>query len=151
MLENRFTDQNKRLSDFQNEVWVHCPQCQKQAFARRFAETKSARLTCSHCGYHKEETTQMPYKHGATYELVQAAHAYFDAQLWFKVPFKNDVFWAYNLEHLNYLEAYIAAKLREHQDRTHFTLLEKLPKFYHEAKNRAPLLKLIEKLKEKRL
>ncbi len=149
MSENRFTDQNKRLSDFQVEVWVHCPQCQNQAFARRFAETKSARLTCSNCGYHKEETTQMPYTNGTTYEFIQAAHGYFGAKLWFSAPFKNQTFWAYNLEHLKYLEAYIGAKLREHTDRTHFTLLEKLPKFYHEAKNRDPLLKLIEKLKRK--
>ena len=40
--------------------------------------------------------------------------------------------------------------LREHKDRTHFTLLEKLPRFYHEAKNREVLLKLIAKLKAKK-
>ena len=46
-----------------------------------------------------------------------------------------------------YLEKYISATLREHKDRTNFTLLEKLPKFYHEAKNREGLLKIIAKLK----
>jgi hypothetical protein len=39
--------------------------------------------------------------------------------------------------------------MREHKDRAHFTLLEKLPKFYHEGKNRTALLKIIEKLKKK--
>ncbi|MGO4770339.1 hypothetical protein ACEN2I_01645 [Flavobacterium sp. W22_SRS_FK3] len=78
-----------------------------------------------------------------------AAHAYFDAELWLQLPFKNDIFWAYNESHLVYLEQYIAATLREHKDRTHFTLVEKLPKFYHEAKNREPLLKIIDKLKKK--
>jgi hypothetical protein len=39
--------------------------------------------------------------------------------------------------------------LREHKDRTHFTLLEKLPKFYHEAKNREGVLKIIAKLNNK--
>ena len=56
----------------------------------------------------------------------------------------------FNREHLDYLEAYISAMLREHKDRTHFTLLEKLPRFYHEAKNRDTLLKLIAKLKNKK-
>ena len=84
------------------------------------------------------------------YELMVAAHAYFDAALWYSAPFKNDTFWAYNPEHLTYLEDYITAKLREHSDREHFTLLEKLPKFYHEAKNREGLLKLIEKLRAKK-
>jgi hypothetical protein len=40
MNDHRFTDQHKRLTDFQNEVWMHCQYCQKQAYARRFAETK---------------------------------------------------------------------------------------------------------------
>jgi hypothetical protein len=63
--------------------------------------------------------------------------------------FKNDVIFAFNGDHLNYLENYISANLREHKDRNHFTLLEKLPKFYHEAKNREALLKIIQKLKNK--
>lgn len=56
---------------------------------------------------------------------------------------------AFNLEHLTYLEQYIADDLREHKDRTGFTLLERLPKFYHEAKNRKALLAIIQKVEEK--
>lgn len=64
------------------------------------------------------------------------AHQYFQVELWLQAPFKKDIFWAYNDKHLEYLERYIAATIREHKDRSGFTLLEKLPKFYHEAKNR---------------
>ncbi|HLS37458.1 MAG TPA: hypothetical protein VK023_04225 [Sphingobacterium bovisgrunnientis] len=64
-------------------------------------------------------------------------------------PFKNDVFVALNADHLTYLEQYITADLREHKDRTGFTLLERLPKFYHDAKNRKALLAIIQKLKKK--
>ena len=78
-----------------------------------------------------------------------AAHQYFQAEIWLKAPFKNDVFWGYNDKHLEYLERYISATLREHKDRSHFTLLEKLPKFYHDAKKRDGLLKIIAKLKSK--
>jgi hypothetical protein len=70
-------------------------------------------------------------------------------ELWLKAPFKNEVFWAFNDKHLEYLERYISAILREHKARTGFTLLEKLPKFYHEAKNREDLLKIITKLRNK--
>jgi Zn ribbon nucleic-acid-binding protein len=149
MSENRFSDQNKRLTDFQNEVWVHCPQCQKQAMAHFLPELKKVRLFCAHCGFHKEVSMLSQDTNGAIFELRVAAHAYFDAALWFSSPFKGNVFLAYNPEHLAYLEQYISAKLREHKDRSHFTLLEKLPKFYHEAKNRDSLLKLIKKLREK--
>lgn len=74
-------------------------------------------------------------------------HNFFNATLWLQHSFKSKVLWACNLQHLVYLEEYISATLREHKNRTYFTLLEKLPKFYHEAKNRAALLKIIEKLK----
>ncbi len=77
------------------------------------------------------------------------ANQFFNAELWLTASFKSELFWAFNDKHLEYLERYISAGLREHKERTHFTLLEKLPKFYHEAKNRDSLLKIISKLKNK--
>lgn len=144
-----FQDQNHRLTDFEKEVWVVCPKCHQQAIAKLNDEAKEARLNCLHCGYSKSVSKHVEYADGKFGELKQAAHLYFEAQLWLKHAFKGDIFWAYNLKHLQYLEDYISAKLREHKDRTHFTLLEKLPKFYHEAKNREALLKIIQKLKDK--
>lgn len=149
MSESRFTDQHFRLSDFQNEVYLHCPQCNRKAVANTRSESELARLICADCGFCKEERMLVYYAEGKTLVVRQAAHAYFEAALWYAAPFKNEIFWAYNSEHLDYLESYISAKIREHKDREHFTLLEKLPKFYHEAKNREALLKLIARLKAK--
>jgi hypothetical protein len=132
---NRFQDKNLVRSDFYKEMWMVCPSCSKKAIAIVNFETKAGRLSCINCGYNKETTP--PHHH------------YFETELWLQAPYKNDVFYAFNIEHLEYLERYIAATLREHKDRTHFTLLEKLPKFYHEAKNREGLLKIISKLKNK--
>lgn len=147
MTSNRFQDQNHRLSDFEKEVWVVCPKCSQQAITRLNDEAKEARLQCVYCGYSKSVSKCVEYAEGKFAELKHAAHLYFDVELWLAHSFKGDKFWAYNLEHLQYLEDYISAKLREHKDRTHFTLLEKLPKFYHDAKNREALLKIIKKLK----
>lgn len=147
MNEHRFSDQHKRLSDFQNEIWVHCPQCQKQAIAK--VSEKQARLVCTHCGYHKAVSTIIARDDGKNAELKQAANLFFNTELWLSASFKKDVFWAYNPDHLAYLKQYISAKIREHKGRTHFTLIEKLPKFYLEAKNREGLLNLIIKLKKK--
>lgn len=146
-MQNRFSDENKRLSDFHKEVLVCCPACGKKAIARVNDEESKARLLCAVCGYNKEigaETTVG----GKVGRLRMAADHYFDAPLFMQHPFKNDVFYAYNEAHLDYLERYIGATLREHTDRTHFTLLEKLPKFYHEAKNRGELLRVIGKLRK---
>jgi hypothetical protein len=142
---NRFQDENLTRYDFYKEVWVVCITCGKKAIATVNFETKTARLLCVNCGYNKETTTALIPK-GA---VQAAANWYFNVEIWLIAPFKNDIVWAYNYKHLEYLERYIGATLREHKDRTHFTILEKLPKFYHEAKNREGLLKIIEKLKSK--
>lgn len=147
MAEKRFQDQNKRITEFQTEVLVICPACTKKAFSKVSYEENMARIYCPDCGYNKEVTTETSFLGSKGHWRAPANH-YFGADLWLKHPFKNDVFWAYNEAHLEYLRQYVAADLREHKDRQHYTLLEKLPKFYHEAKNRDPLLKIIEKLKK---
>lgn len=141
---NRFQDENLLLTHFYQEVAVVCPTCAKKARAKVNPETKTARLFCLNCGCNKETTTAI--KNGS---IEMPANQYFQVELWLQAPFKNDVFWAYNDKHLEYLERYISATIREHKDRTGFTLLEKLPKFCHEAKNRESLLKIITKLKSK--
>lgn len=146
--KKRFTDQNKTIHDFYDEVWVVCPVCAQKAFAKTLQENKTARLYCPDCGYHKEMSMEFNI-YGHTALRISAAHAYFGAELWLQHPFKDHILYAYNDKHLEYLESYIAADLREHKDRAHFTLLEKLPKFYHEAKNRKALLAVIGKLKRK--
>lgn len=148
MKPTRFQDQHKRLSDFQTEVWVSCPRCKQRAVAKVDYELCEARLLCLGCGYHKKQSAEMTVM-GHKGNWTMAAHYYFDAELWLQYPFKNDVFFAYNPAHLEYLGQYIAAGLREHKDRAHFTLLEKLPRFYHQAKNREALLRIISLLKQK--
>ncbi|MGK6351507.1 hypothetical protein [Parapedobacter sp. DT-150] len=142
---NRFQDENLSVSDFYNEVWVVCPACTQKAIATTNYDTKKARLGCLHCGHTKEVSTAV----GKSGTLRMEAHAFFGAELWLQTAFKNEVLWAYNDRHLDYLQHYIGAGLREHKNRTHFTMLEKLPKFMQLAKHRAGLLKLIRKLKEK--
>lgn len=148
MQNSRFIDQNKTTSDFYDEVWVVCPPCNKKAIAKADHDKKEALLYCESCGYNNQVPTETVV-FGVKGNWEMAAHAYFNAKLWLQHSFKNDLFFAYNGKHLHYLEQYIAAGLREHKNRTGFTLLEKLPKFYHNAKNRDTLLKIIEKLKRK--
>lgn len=146
--KNRFADQNKTVSDFYDEVWIVCPVCEQKAFAKTDMEQRKARLYCPDCGYNKDISMEVCIS-GSKVLSIRAAHVYFGAELWLQHTFKEGIFCAYNGSHLEYLENYIAAGLREHKDRTHFTLLEKLPAFYHTAKNRKSLLAVIDKLKKK--
>lgn len=54
----RFTDQNKRLTDFQTEVWVMCPNCAKKAIAKVDYELKKATLFCESFGFNKQSSTE---------------------------------------------------------------------------------------------
>ena len=145
MANNRFNDENKTLSDFLKEVLVVCPSCGAKAVATTDHLNYKARLVCVHCSYNKDKNTKT--KQDA--HIKMPAHLFFDVELWLSHPFKNESFYAFNYRHLSYLEQYIQATLREHKMRDHFTLLEKLPKFYHESANRGALLKIIQKLKSK--
>ncbi len=145
---NWFADQNKTGYDFFDKVWVVCPVCKKKAVARTLKEKKVFRLQCGSCAYNKEISMESKIM-GHTVLNLGSAISFFGAELWLKHPFKEN-FIAYNGEEPDYLETYISAGLREHRDRKDFTLLEKLPKFYHQAKNKDALLKIIRKLKDKK-
>ena len=73
----------------------------------------------------------------------------FGLPLWLQRSVRGNLFWAYNRQHLHAIKEYVGAKLRERQTTTHTTMVEKLPQFIKEAKNRDAILKLIEKLERK--
>lgn len=148
MSTKRFQDQKYLLSEFSKEVVVHCIKCNKKALATVNYEKNEAKLICEYCGLNKIKTTELKIT-GILSQWKLPAHQYFNAKIWLSYPFKDEEFWAFNYKHLDYLMRFIAAELRERPDRTHFTLLEKLPKFYSDAKNRTALIRLIEKLKLK--
>ncbi|MFN4254685.1 MAG: hypothetical protein ACK4Q5_06745 [Saprospiraceae bacterium] len=79
----------------------------------------------------------------------------FGLPLWLQADFRDEVLWAYNFEQLDFLAAYIAAKLRERGISPRNTISKnsamvgRLPTFIKKASNRPALLKLIEQLRNK--
>ncbi len=69
--------------------------------------------------------------------------------LWYRDSLGEHLLWAYNDDHLHYLEGYIGASLRERKTAPHLSMVEKLPRFMQLAKNREALLRLIARLKRK--
>jgi hypothetical protein len=78
----------------------------------------------------------------------QATDPYFGLQLWLQFPIDDNILWAYNYDHLNYLKTYVAAKLREERVVTKYSMTQKLPNFIKLAKNRDRILKAIERLEK---
>ena len=106
-------------------------------------------LPCPNCGEvrtykPRNEVYQQPYNVPACGQAP-----IFGLPLWLQGSIKGHLFWAYNRQHLHNIKEYVGAKLRERQTTTHTTMVEKLPQFIKEAKNREAILKLIEKLERK--
>ncbi|GAC1384181.1 MAG: hypothetical protein NVSMB45_12100 [Ginsengibacter sp.] len=65
-----------------------------------------------------------------------------------QIPVDNNILWAYNYDHLDYLKTYVSAKLREEHAVTKNSMTQKLPDFIKLAKNRERILKAIERLEK---
>jgi hypothetical protein len=197
--KNRFQDKNLTIYDFQDEVFVECPECTKRAvvikkepasyFSERILKCpncfyslnrrhQSFAITlnchCSHCAAplnvsinnvneKKESIAIRCSKCGKTenYEPRNKSHewffkntgkpsdGYFGLPIWLTGNFRGNNFFAFNYKHLDYLKQYIAAELRERNNRTHSTMVEKLLVWIKSAKNRDKLLKLITDLEKR--
>ncbi|GAA3697493.1 hypothetical protein GCM10022224_074200 [Nonomuraea antimicrobica] len=157
---------------FAKEIWVRCPRCDGRALVAVHPDhrdghayavgwlTAPHRLTCTGCS-HSGEWTPRPWRSGAGDSYfsgrgVLAVPAlggpddpYFGLPLWFRRPCRGRVLWAYNLPHLELLEAYVAASLRDRpRPAGSQTLLERLPAWMKSAGNRAEVLAAIRALRD---
>lgn len=112
-------------------------------------DEKPIKLRCPNCKAiydHEPKYTKVSVKYSI---FKDGFDPYMKLPLWIKNTFKGHVFWAYNHGHLAYLKKYISAKIRERNDRQHYTMVEKLPDWIKSSKNRNTIIKLIEKLEKK--
>lgn len=100
------------------------------------------RLRCKECGFFKDETVSSAVVGGPV-------DPYFQRPVWLQASCGH-VLWAYNVRHLDLLEAYVAATLRERGDlaaRALANLVERLPTWLKTAKSRAEVLRTIRRLR----
>lgn len=109
----RFRDTGQKIYDFGHSFWVHCPQCDRRSTIVQFGENSPNayrifdhhRLTCPSCGYSKDWK-----RNSVTINSDRAE--YFDLALWLQIPCCGQILWAYNAEHLDFLENYVIAKFK---------------------------------------
>ena len=148
----RFRDRRERKYryDFVDEVLVRCPRCDGCAVVLAQPGTEDAgvldlrrRLRCAACGYVKDETVGSAVVGGPV-------DPFFRRPLWLQAGCCGQVLWAYNVRHLDLLESYVAARLRERGDvvaGAPASLVERLPTWLKTAKNRAEVLRTIGRLR----
>lgn len=106
---------------------------------------------CPHCNFQEEwKTKSYRVKEESKVDNGLAKEMWYDLPLWFQKEVNGNLFWAYNLNHIDYLERYIKADLRERNNdgSGNGTMVSRLPQFVKAAKNREKLLKILKKWKE---
>ncbi|GET25862.1 hypothetical protein [Prolixibacter sp. NT017] len=141
---------NENLYHYRLEVDRNCGNCGekiKRIIPNLKTKKETIRIKCDNCG----ETQN--FKPSYSYILRQFQNQdgekdkIFGLSLWLQESIKNEILWAYNYDHLKFLKSYIEADLRESYG---MTLSAKLPKFIKDKKNRDKLLKLIDKMWNKK-
>lgn len=132
-MSRRFQDSGEALYHFEEYRIIECPKCSKPT------DFENLRVSCTQCGYNKEfEET------GHWYGLVPLTVPIVD---YLKIPCCGETLWVVNLEHLNFLEEYTQAQLRERTPNINKSLISRLPQWMKSAKNRDAILTSIRKLK----
>jgi hypothetical protein len=160
----RLAPDDSTIFDFGHEFLVECPRCGRRALVLdRGAESEPRiALTCTHCGLAKHweagacgvaTTTDLRRYVNGQVTIGAAVDWYFHLSLWLRAPCCGETLWAYNAPHLDFIEAYVAATLREHQRGEHGwrnqSLRNRLPGWMKKAGNRAEILKCVTQLRAK--
>ena len=156
----RFRDADHGLVAFTDLIYVACPACSGRATIierpglpdRRHQSDlffRPRRLSCQLCGVTRE-WTRGPRGAGIHWWATPEGPAdpFFGLPLWLQTQCQGHVLWAYNQRHLDVLERYISARLREER-RTicEMGMLERLPGWIKAAGNRDVVLRAIEQLR----
>lgn len=103
---------------------------------------KTSNIRCDICKVTKEYEIQW-YR----FRNDKPTDPYFGFELWLQTTIKDNILWLYNIDHLNYLNDYINAKLREDNGRHKYSMIANLPKWIKSSKNRNVIVKKLNKLK----
>lgn len=142
---------NTYIWEFDSNISVVCPNCQKEAVVKKESERQFSEreCVCPHCGFKKDWNGKILSYFWNENEMFDPAFHY---SLFFQTSCKGHNLWAFNREHINFLKNWIGADLREKCERDyqcHGALESTLPKWMTAKKNRATVLKALKKLRKK--
>lgn len=118
-------------------ILVVCPKCRSKALVLPDTDNQN-KCVCTKCSFNK--------------------NGYFRFDLWLETHCCGHSLYAFNIRHLNVLENYIKADLRERRQSEqrpgeygwrNASLASRFPKWIKSHKNREQLIKAIQKLREK--
>jgi hypothetical protein len=148
----RFRDPGTWLWELSDEILVTCPACGGLARSLRVNARDvfgPRRLVCGACAYVADHP-------GGQAKIGAATEWFFDAPLFLTTRVGGELLWALNLRHLDLLERYVAADLRERPLGTGARVgwrgrdvVNRLPRWLKLAKNRKAILRGIARLRRR--
>ena len=151
-MKKRFTDPQTTIWDYFDEIDVVCPDCGSKGKVAKLSEVRDIfaprRFTCLECGKNKNWVK-------SSISRPETEDPYFGFSLWYQMNCCGHNLFALNLEHLEFLESYVAAELRERGMEKegwgvrNATMASRLPQWVKDKKNRREILRTISKMKPK--
>ncbi len=146
-----FKDNGEYIYNFGDEFLVECSKCQSLArvvisgeLDKNLPIYSPKKLICPNCGLNKTlSSKEMRVSVNGSFDM------HFGLPLWLQIPCCGDTLWAYNEKHLEFIENYVAAKLRVRKPNVNQSFVSRLPQWIKSAKNRDEILKAIAKLRGK--
>ncbi|AMR43255.1 hypothetical protein A4C53_RS19515 [Elizabethkingia anophelis] len=132
-------------------VKLNCPSCghfihHKQGGLKLKPETLPVNCEACNAAFEIKPKTEKYVMNYATKENGLIRDSVFGCSFYFQEDFKGKLFWARNMEHLLEMENYISSELRTRLPYK-MRMVERLPTFIKEAKNRDAILKILQKWK----
>jgi len=122
-----------------------CGSAISEVHQKGFERDVSIKVSCKNCG----KTKPYDAEHlRIVSDLRNPRDPHFGLQLWLQSGFDGSILWAYNTAHLDFLEEFVSAKLREEKAVSRHSLTQTMPLFILKASNRTKLLKLISKMRK---
>ena len=140
------------LWHFSDSILVRCPRCAACAYLRRLprdeGDSVHFRLVCPDCAHANDWLHQrnawVPGPNPGP-ELPD-----FDLVLWLQWPCCGEILWAYNAEHISFLERFIGADLRERRfdaSCSNQSLASRLPRWVLSGKKRDEVMRSLAALR----
>ena len=144
--ENRFTITEATNDD---PILVVCPKCNSKALV--FPDTKdTVKCVCTKCSFSKKRSSR---SRSLGWHMDIPDDGYFGLDIWLQTYCCGNSLYAFTKRHLELLEAYIKADLRERKRGAggwhNASVASRLPKWIKSHKNREQLFKAIQKLRAK--
>lgn len=146
----RHRDDGRSVYGYSGRILVVCPRCDGRAAVIQqpghtpvspYLMARPRRLVCANCGATDDRDASVLHLGGPQ-------DPFFQQPLWLQTRCVGEILWAYDEEHVDDLDAYVRAKLREVGfRRTRKGMFSRLPRWMKTSGNREAVLAGLERLR----